>query len=109
MEIRGRRCLLHFFDLETEDAKYEIFALTAAILISAASVVYQKEPEFVVRSPELWHQKRNYRTRLCSLTRKKPVFRDSSVRRMRRKMKQIRTFSLEFLVLSWSLVLPEIL
>ncbi|OWM77373.1 nudix hydrolase 22, chloroplastic-like isoform X1 [Punica granatum] len=55
LQVRGHRCLLHFFDYETEDEKFVIFALTAAILTRTASVVYQKEPEFVVRSPKLWH------------------------------------------------------
>ncbi|CAN4087181.1 unnamed protein product [Withania somnifera] len=42
LEYMGDKCVLHFFDLETENGKFIIWALTAAILIKAASIVYQR-------------------------------------------------------------------
>ncbi|PHT69825.1 Nudix hydrolase 22, chloroplastic [Capsicum annuum] len=44
LEYMGEKCVLHFFDHETENGKYIIWALTAAILIKAASTVYQRPP-----------------------------------------------------------------
>lgn len=49
--------LLHYFDYETDDKKFVIWALTAGILIKAATVVYQRQPLFAERCPKFW---RNY-------------------------------------------------
>lgn len=54
-EWMGDKYLLHRFDYQTADKKYEIFALTAGILIRTASVVYQRPPAFAERCPKFWH------------------------------------------------------
>ncbi|CAM8985867.1 unnamed protein product [Rhodiola kirilowii] len=46
-EWLGNKYLVHFFDYEAEEKKFVIWGLTAGILIRAASVVYQRPPEFV--------------------------------------------------------------
>lgn len=49
----GDKYLIHFFDYETDDKrKYVIWGLTAGILIRAASVVYQRPPNFVEQNPK---------------------------------------------------------
>lgn len=53
-EWMGDKYLLHFFDFEAENKKYVIWALTAGILITAASVVYQCPPAFAVLRPKFW-------------------------------------------------------
>ncbi|KAM7525047.1 hypothetical protein LguiA_014949 [Lonicera macranthoides] len=53
-EWMGNKYLLHFFDYEAENKKYVIWALTAGILITAASLVYQKQPAFSERKPKFW-------------------------------------------------------
>ncbi|GAB4827046.1 Nudix hydrolase 15, mitochondrial [Ancistrocladus abbreviatus] len=50
-EWMGSNYLVHFFDYETNNEKYLIWGLTAAILIKAASVVYQRAPPFVEQNP----------------------------------------------------------
>lgn len=55
-EWMGDKYLLHFFDYDTENEKYVIWALTAGILIMAASLVYQRPPEFLERRPKFWHR-----------------------------------------------------
>ncbi|KAI6703666.1 hypothetical protein NL676_012802 [Syzygium grande] len=54
-EWMGEKYLLHRFDYQTADKKYEIFALTAGILIRTASVVYQRPPAFAELRPKFWH------------------------------------------------------
>ncbi|XP_017231888.1 nudix hydrolase 15, mitochondrial [Daucus carota subsp. sativus] len=44
--------LIHYFDYEVGDKKYVIWGLTAGILIRAASVVYQRPPDFVEQNPK---------------------------------------------------------
>ncbi|KAK4345049.1 hypothetical protein RND71_035225 [Anisodus tanguticus] len=51
VKYMGDQYVLHFFDHETEDEKYIIWALTAGILIKAASIVYQRPPDFQERRP----------------------------------------------------------
>ncbi|XP_057487836.1 nudix hydrolase 15, mitochondrial-like [Actinidia eriantha] len=53
-EWMGHKYLLHFFDYEAENGKYVIWALTAGILISVASLVYQQPPDFQERRPQFW-------------------------------------------------------
>ncbi|KAI3466718.1 hypothetical protein Pfo_023381 [Paulownia fortunei] len=55
-EWMGYKYLLHFFDHKAEDKSYVIWALTAGILIKAASVVYQRPPAFEERRPEFWNR-----------------------------------------------------
>lgn len=43
----GNNWLVHYFNYETENNKYLIWGLTAGILIKAASVVFQRPPDFV--------------------------------------------------------------
>ncbi|KAF7121510.1 hypothetical protein RHSIM_Rhsim13G0185000 [Rhododendron simsii] len=47
-EWMGNKYLLHFFDYEAENGKYVLWALTARILIAAASLVYQRPPDFQI-------------------------------------------------------------
>lgn len=54
LEWMGEKYLLHFFYFETDNMKYEIWALTAGILITVASVVYQRQPAFTVLRPRFW-------------------------------------------------------
>lgn len=51
-EWMGVEYLLHFFDYDMNGKKYLIWGLTAAILIRAASVVYQKPPAFLEQRPK---------------------------------------------------------
>ncbi|KAJ7968670.1 nudix hydrolase 15, mitochondrial-like [Quillaja saponaria] len=53
-EWMGDKYLLHFFDFEVDNKKHVIWALTAGILIKAASVLYQQQPEFPERRPKFW-------------------------------------------------------
>ncbi|KAL5576608.1 hypothetical protein UlMin_018307 [Ulmus minor] len=53
-KYKGEEFLCNFFDFETDNKKYVIWALTAEILIRAASIVYQRPPAFVERSPKFW-------------------------------------------------------
>ncbi|GFP79733.1 nudix hydrolase 15 mitochondrial [Phtheirospermum japonicum] len=46
--------LLHFFDHHYEDKSYVIWAITAGILIKAASIIYQRAPAFEERKPKFW-------------------------------------------------------
>lgn len=54
-EWNGYKYLLHYFDHEAEHNKYVIWGLTAGILITAASIVYQRPPAFLERKPNFWH------------------------------------------------------
>lgn len=51
-EWLGDKYLIHLFDYEFENKKYVIWGLTAAILITAASVVFQKPAAFLVQNPK---------------------------------------------------------
>ncbi|KAF8031152.1 hypothetical protein BT93_D0374 [Corymbia citriodora subsp. variegata] len=54
-EWMGEKYLLQHFDYQTADKKYDIFGITAAILIRVTSVVYQRPPAFTEGSPKFWH------------------------------------------------------
>ncbi|KAL8045781.1 hypothetical protein ABFX02_08G136600 [Erythranthe guttata] len=56
-EFMGYKYLLHFFDHKARNESYVIWALTAGILIKAASVVYQLPPAFETRMPPFWNRK----------------------------------------------------
>lgn len=57
-EWNNDKYLLHFFDYEAANgSSYVIYALTAGILIEAASVVYQRSPSFSERRPGFWNRK----------------------------------------------------
>ncbi|KAH6829134.1 nudix hydrolase-like protein 15 [Perilla frutescens var. hirtella] len=60
MEWMGYKYLLHFFDYQTDNRCYTIWALTAAILIKAASLIYERPPAFEEHMPQFWRT----RTRL---------------------------------------------
>lgn len=55
----GYNYLLHFFDYECENEKYVIWALTAGILIKAASLVFERPPAFLERPPRFWSASAN--------------------------------------------------
>nr|XP_043624455.1 nudix hydrolase 15, mitochondrial-like [Erigeron canadensis] len=57
-EFQGDKYLLHYFDHVTNNKEYIIWALTAGILITAASLVYQRPPDFQLKMPKFWN--RNY-------------------------------------------------
>ena len=48
-ERMGQVFTIQYFDYEKENLKYVIWGLTARILIHAASIVYQRTPDFVER------------------------------------------------------------
>ncbi|BAF23590.1 Os08g0376200, partial [Oryza sativa Japonica Group] len=48
-EKMGQTFTIHYFNYEKENQKYLIWGLTARILIHAASVVYQRPPDFPER------------------------------------------------------------
>ena len=50
----GDKYLLHYFDHESDNERYVIWALTAGILIRTASIVYQRPPAFLERTPKFW-------------------------------------------------------
>ena len=50
----GEKHLVHYFDYMVDNKKYVIWALTAAMLIRTASVVYQQPPAFLERRPIIW-------------------------------------------------------
>lgn len=52
----GDKYLRHFFDYESDSKKYVIWALTAGILIRAASLVFQRPPAFLEQSPPFWNR-----------------------------------------------------
>ncbi|XP_078431432.1 nudix hydrolase 15, mitochondrial-like [Wolffia australiana] len=47
----GNDYLIHFFDYETGENNFVIWGLTAGILIRAASIVYQRPPDFQEQKP----------------------------------------------------------
>lgn len=54
----GNKYLLHFFDHQAENEVYVIWALTAGILINAASIIYQRPPDFQELRPKFWSRSR---------------------------------------------------
>ncbi|KAL2524239.1 Nudix hydrolase 15 [Abeliophyllum distichum] len=57
-EWMGNKYLLHFFDYQADNETYVIWALTAAILIKAASIVYHQPPAFEECRPKFWSRSR---------------------------------------------------
>ncbi|XP_071707084.1 nudix hydrolase 15, mitochondrial-like [Rutidosis leptorrhynchoides] len=55
----GDKYMFHYFTHKTHDNVYVIWAVTAAILITAASIVYQRSPDFEPRMPKFWNRKHN--------------------------------------------------
>ncbi|XP_061357639.1 nudix hydrolase 15, mitochondrial-like [Gastrolobium bilobum] len=53
-EWMGEKHLVHYFDYEFENKMYVIWALTAAILIRAATLLLQRPPAFLERRPKIW-------------------------------------------------------
>ena len=49
--LMGSNYLIHYFDYETEGNKFVIWGMTAGVLIRAASVVYQRPPDFEEQKP----------------------------------------------------------
>lgn len=56
-EFQGGKCLFHYFDYETNNQVYVIWAITAAILIADASLFYQRSPDFEPRMPKTWNKR----------------------------------------------------
>eukprot|EP01018_Ginkgo_biloba_P000199 Gb_18964 [translate_table: standard] len=52
MTWMGFKYTVHFFDYETENRKFLIWGLTASILVRAASIIYQRPPNFVEVIPD---------------------------------------------------------
>ncbi|KAL2473671.1 Nudix hydrolase 15 [Forsythia ovata] len=57
-EWMGNKYLLHFFDYQADNETYVIWALTAGILIKAASIVYHRPPAFEESRPKFWSRSR---------------------------------------------------
>ncbi|KAF7803356.1 nudix hydrolase 15, mitochondrial-like [Senna tora] len=53
-EMMGEKFRMHFFDYEVDNKNYVIWAITAAMLIRAASVLYQRPPAFLELRPKIW-------------------------------------------------------
>ncbi|KAJ1402129.1 NUDIX hydrolase domain [Sesbania bispinosa] len=54
-EWMGEKYLVHYFNYEAEsEKKFVIWAITAAILIRAATVVLQRPPAFLEQRPKIW-------------------------------------------------------
>ncbi|CAA0817832.1 Nudix hydrolase 15- mitochondrial [Striga hermonthica] len=51
-EWMGDKYLIHFFEYVFNNKKYLIWGLTAGILIRAASIVYQRPPDFLEQNPK---------------------------------------------------------
>nr|XP_043624157.1 nudix hydrolase 15, mitochondrial-like [Erigeron canadensis] len=56
VEIQGDKCLSHHFNYETNNNVYVIWGVTAAMLMVAASIIYQRPPDFQRRMPRCWNQ-----------------------------------------------------
>lgn len=50
----GEKHLVHYFDYVVENKTYVIWAITAAILIRAATIVLQQPPAFLEQRPKIW-------------------------------------------------------
>ncbi|KAG4971413.1 hypothetical protein JHK85_037834 [Glycine max] len=53
-EWMGEKHLVHYFDYEDGNNKYVIWAITAAILIRAATLLLQRPPAFLEQRPKIW-------------------------------------------------------
>ncbi|XP_011027717.1 PREDICTED: nudix hydrolase 15, mitochondrial-like isoform X2 [Populus euphratica] len=54
-EWMGDKFLCHFFDYQSGEKGFMIWAITAAILIRVATIVYQTPPAFLERRPTFWN------------------------------------------------------
>ncbi|CAK7350458.1 unnamed protein product [Dovyalis caffra] len=54
-EWMGDKFLCHFFDYQSGEKSYMIWAFTAAILIRVATIFYQRPPAFLERRPTFWN------------------------------------------------------
>ena len=54
-EWMGHKYPLHYFNYEADGKEYVIWAFTAGILISVASIVYQRQPAFLEQRPKFWN------------------------------------------------------
>ncbi|XP_076951524.1 nudix hydrolase 15, mitochondrial-like isoform X2 [Bidens hawaiensis] len=52
IEFQAGKGLFHYFDHETNNKVYTIWAMTATILIAAATLFYQRPPDFQPRMPK---------------------------------------------------------
>ncbi|KAL1560302.1 nudix hydrolase 15, mitochondrial-like [Salvia divinorum] len=59
VELMGDRFLVHYFDYVTENICYTIWALTASILIEAASIIYERLPPIEEQKPKFWSRSRH--------------------------------------------------
>ncbi|XP_050368032.1 nudix hydrolase 15, mitochondrial-like [Argentina anserina] len=53
-EWMGYKYLLHHFYFDDHGKQYDIWAITAGILIKTASLVYQRQPAFLEQRPKFW-------------------------------------------------------
>lgn len=53
-EWMGEKHLVHYFDYEVGNKKYVIWAVTAAILIRAATLLLKRPPAFLEQRPKIW-------------------------------------------------------
>lgn len=53
-EWMGDKYLVHYFDYEVDNKKYVIWAITAAMLIRAATLLLQRPPAFLEQRPKIW-------------------------------------------------------
>ncbi|XP_039016209.1 nudix hydrolase 15, mitochondrial-like [Hibiscus syriacus] len=54
MKWMGQNIIIHYFEYEIENAKYLIWAFTAAVLTKVASVVYERLPDFSELDTKSW-------------------------------------------------------
>jgi len=71
LEWMGQPFTLHHFTYQKGDEKYIIWGLTAGILIHAASVVYQRQPDFPEKRAQFNLPK--YSKECCSMPSSGPV------------------------------------
>ncbi|XP_071707363.1 nudix hydrolase 15, mitochondrial-like [Rutidosis leptorrhynchoides] len=55
-QFEGEKYLFHYFQYEIDNHVYVIWAVTASILITAATIVYQRPPDFEPRMPKFWNK-----------------------------------------------------
>ncbi|CAK8530657.1 unnamed protein product [Lathyrus sativus] len=53
-ECMGEKYLVHYFDYEVDSKKYVIWAITASILIRAATLLLRRPPDFLEQRPKFW-------------------------------------------------------
>lgn len=60
-EWLGYNYFFHYFHYQAKNMSYEIWGLTATVLIEAASIVYQRPPDFENSQPKFWGRSRYWR------------------------------------------------